>query len=243
MNKVYGIPAGINDKKTSFCAGCTHPTALKLIVEVLNELDIRGKSVMMLPIGCSINGNGYYEIDTVQSLHGRAAATATGFTRASPELTTLVYQGDGDAMSIGMAESFYAANRGEKMTVIVINNQIYGMTGGQMSPTTLVGQRSSTGTRNPDLAGFPVRFPEIISKLEAPGYVARAALYTPKHIFIAKEYLNKAIRCQKEKGKYAYIELLSFCPTNWRVAPKNCYKYCEENVLPVFPLGEFKTCF
>ena len=243
MEKVYGIPEGLHDQKTSFCPGCTHPTAIKILVEVLNELGIRGETVMALPIGCMLNGNGTYEIDTVQCLHGRAAAVATGFTRMNPDLITLAYQGDGDAMSIGMAESFYAANRGEKMTSIVINNQIYGMTGGQMSPTTLVDQRSTTGVRDPNLAGFPVHFPEILATLYAPGYVARAALYTPADIFKAKECLKKAIRCQIEFGKYSYIELLSFCPTNWGVAPKNCKQYCEEKVLPVFPVGEFKTCF
>jgi len=176
-------------------------------------------------------------------MHGRASAVASGFSRMNPEVTTLAYQGDGDALSIGIAETFHAANRGEKVTVIVINNQIYGMTGGQMSPTTLIGQRSTTGTRQAELTGYPVRFPEILCELQAPGYVARAALYSPKYIMQAKEYLKKAIRCQEEQGRYAYIELLSFCPTNWGIAPRNCLKYAEENVLPVYPIGEFKTCF
>jgi 2-oxoglutarate ferredoxin oxidoreductase subunit beta len=243
MEKVYGIPEGIHDVKTSFCAGCTHLNALKIIMESLNELGLRGKTVMTLPIGCFLNAAGTYDLDTIQCLHGRGAAVATGLTRMYPDQLTLAYQGDGDAISIGMAESFYAANRGEKMTVIVINNQIYGMTGGQMSPTTLVGQRSTTGVRKSELTGFPVRFPEILATLEAPGYVARAALYTPKHIMQAKQFMKKAIRCQEEKGLYSYIELLSFCPTNWGVQPKDCLKYAEENVLPIFPVGEFKSCF
>ncbi|MDO4567287.1 MAG: thiamine pyrophosphate-dependent enzyme, partial [Oscillospiraceae bacterium] len=144
------------------------------------------------------------------------------------------------ALSIGMAESFYAANRGEKMTVIVINNQNYGMTGGQMSPTTLIGQKTTTGVRDFETTGYPVRMPEILAGLEAPGYVARGALYSPKYIKQAKEFLRKAIKCQEELHRYAYLELLSFCPTNWHVAPKDCLKYAEENVMPIYPVGEFK---
>ena len=243
MEKIYGIPEGINDVKTNFCAGCTHSIAVKILIEALNELGLRGKAVMMTPIGCFLNASQLYEMDNVMCLHGRAAAVATGFTRMNPDRLVLSYQGDGDAVSIGMAESFYAANRGEKMTSIVINNQIYGMTGGQMSATTLVGTKTTTGTRDPNLAGYPVKFAEIVAGLEAPGYVARGALYSPKYILQAKEFMKKAIRCQEEQGKYAYIELLSFCPTNWGIQPKNCLKYCEENVLPYFPVGEFKTCF
>lgn len=243
MEKIYGIPEGVSTRKTNFCPGCTHLNAVKIIMEALNELNLRGKAVMILPIGCFLNARGIMDVDSVQCLHGRAAAVATGFTRMNPESLVIAYQGDGDAVSIGMAESFYAANRGEKMTSIVINNQIYGMTGGQMSPTTLVGQKTTTGVRNKDLTGDPVKFAEILGTLGATGYVARGALYSPKYILQAKEFIKKAFRAQEEKGLYSYVELLSFCPTNWGVQPKDCLKYCEEHVLPYFPVGEFKSCF
>ena len=222
MEKVYGVPEGMTGEKTSFCAGCTHMLAQKLIVECLNEMGERDNAILSLAIGCSMNSVGVTDIHTIQASHGRSAAVATGISRMNPDKIVLTYQGDGDTMSIGIAESLHTANRGEKVTVITINNQIYGMTGGQMSATTLVGQKSTTGVRKPELMGYPFNFAEMIGYLKAPGYVAR---------------------CQKEKGLYSYVELLSFCPTNWGVAPKDCLAYCEENVLPVFPVGEFKTCF
>lgn len=241
MEKVYGIPTGINDIKTGFCPGCTHPTAEKLIAEVLEELGYLGNTIICMPIGCALHANPYFEIDQVQCLHGRASAVAVGVSRMNPDKCILTYQGDGDAVSIGMAETFYAANRGEKFTCIVINNQIYGMTGGQMSPTSLVGQGSTTGVRMVERAGYPVHFAEIIATLKAPGYVARGALHSPKHIRQAKKYIEKAIRCQMEHGKYAYVELISLCPTNWGILPKDCPQYVETNILPEFPLGELKT--
>lgn len=241
MELVYGIPEGINDIKNTFCPGCTHSTAEKLIAEVLGELGYIGKTIICMPIGCALHAVPYFEIDQIQCLHGRASAVATGVTRMNPDECVLAYQGDGDAVSIGMAETFYAANRGEKFTCIVINNQMYGMTGGQMSPTTLVGQGSTTGPRIAERAGYPVQLAEIIASLKAPGYVARGSLHSPKYIMQAKKYLEKAIRCQMEQGRYSYVELLSICPTNWGILPKNCPKYVEENVLPVYPVGELKT--
>ena len=243
MEKVYGVPEGMTGEKTSFCAGCTHMLAQKLIVECLNEMGERDNAILSLAIGCSMNSVGVTDIHTIQASHGRSAAVATGISRMNPDKIVLTYQGDGDTMSIGIAESLHTANRGEKVTVITINNQIYGMTGGQMSATTLVGQNSTTGVRKPELMGYPFNFAEMIGNLKAPGYVARGALYSPKYLMQAKEMIRKALRCQKEKGLYSYVELLSFCPTNWGVAPKDCLAYCEENVLPVFPVGEFKTCF
>ncbi|MBR0374620.1 MAG: 2-oxoglutarate oxidoreductase [Mogibacterium sp.] len=241
--KIYGLPEGMNDKKTSFCPGCSHMAAYRTIVESLNELNERDNAVIVRPIGCSLNADYSFDIHAIQSMHGRASAVATGVARMHPEKTVLAYQGDGDAHSIGIAECLYAANRGEKMTCIVINNSVYGMTGGQMSGTTLLGQRTTTGIREFDNQGAPIHVAEMIAQLEAPGYVARAALYTPKDIMQAKKFMVKALRCQKELGKYSYIELLSFCPTNWGVKPVDCIKYAQENVLPVYPVGELKTCF
>jgi 2-oxoglutarate ferredoxin oxidoreductase subunit beta len=241
MEKVYGVPEGINDIKTGFCPGCSHPTAEKIIAEVLGELGYLGKTILCMPIGCALHANPYFEIDQIQCLHGRASAVAAGAARMNPDKCIITYQGDGDAMSIGMSETFYSANRGEKFTCIVINNQIYGMTGGQMAPTSLVGQNSTTGVRLIERTGYPVRFAEIVASLEAPGYVARGALHSPKHIIQAKKYIEKAIRCQMEHGKYSYVELLSICPTNWGILPKNCPQYAEEHVIPIFPLGEKKN--
>lgn len=241
MEKVYGIPKGINDIKTGFCAGCTHPLACKLIAEALDELGVMGKTVIAMPIGCALHAVGYFDIDQISCLHGRAAAVATGFTRMNPDKVTLTYQGDGDAGSIGFAETFYAANRGEKMTTFMINNQVYGMTGGQQSPTTLVGQKTTTGVRYVERTGYPVRVAQILAQLEAPGYVARASLHNTKHITQAKKFIKKAIQCQIETGRYSFVELVSMCPTNWGILPRDCPKYVEERVLPIFPVGEYKT--
>lgn len=243
MEMIYGLPEGMNDLKTEFCPGCTHMTAYRTIVEALNELGERDNTIFCRPIGCSLNADRSFDIHTIQCMHGRASAVAVGVSRMHPEKTVMAYQGDGDAHSIGIAECLYAANRGEKMTVVVINNSIYGMTGGQMSGTTLLGMKSTTGTRTFETDGAPIHVAEMIAQLDAPGYVARAALYTPKDIIKAKQYMIKALRAQKELGKYSYIELLSFCPTNWGVKPVDCIKYAQENILPVFPVGELKSCF
>lgn len=241
MEKVYGIPKGINDLKTGFCAGCTHPLAEKLIAEVLGEMGIMGKTIICMPIGCALHATPYFDIDQIQCLHGRAAAVATGATRMNPDKFIMTYQGDGDGASIGIAETIYAASRGEKLSVVLINNQMYGMTGGQMSPTTLVGQNSTTGPRYVERTGYPIHLAETIATMKAPGYVARGSLHSPKYIIQAKKYLEKAFRCQEEHGRYSYVELLSMCPTNWGILPKNCPKHVEEHVLPEYPVGEFKT--
>lgn len=186
---------------------------------------------------------GYFEIDSIQSAHGRAAATAIGAKRMSPDNLIFTYQGDGAASAIGFLETFSAANRGEPITAIMINNQIYGMTGGQTSPTTLLGQKTVTtykGGRDPVREGYPVHMAELLASLEAPAYVARVSLHTPKHILQAEKAIEKAFRLQVEENKYSFIEILSTCPTNWGIHPRKAPEYVEKFVLSEFPLGEFK---
>lgn len=240
---VYGISEGMQqENENTFCPGCMHSTAHKIITEVLDEMNMRGKSVIVLPVGCAVNSHTYFNFDMIGCLHGRAAAVAVGLKCAQPDKLIFSYQGDGDAAGIGMNETFYAANRGDPITVIMINNQIYGMTGGQMSPCTLVGQKATTAVkgRNPEKVGYPVHLPEILAGLPATSYVARFALNNPKNILAAKKGIKKAFTLQMEKKAYSYIELLAACPTNWGISPELGPKWMEEKVFPVFPTGEFK---
>jgi 2-oxoglutarate ferredoxin oxidoreductase subunit beta len=241
---VYGISEGMQqDKENTFCPGCMHSTAHKIITEVLDELNMREKSVIVLPVGCAVNSHTYFNFDMIGCLHGRAGAVAVGLKHAQPDKLIFTYQGDGDAAGIGLNETFYAANRGDPITVIVINNQIYGMTGGQMSPCTLVGQKSTTTVkgRDPGKVGYPVHVPEILATLPATSYVARFALNNPKNILAAKSGIKKAFKLQMEKKAYSFIELLSACPTNWGISPELGPQWMEEKVFPVFPVGEFKV--
>lgn len=241
---IYGINKGIQqDKANTFCPGCMHSTAHKIITEVLDEMDMLGKSVIVLPVGCAVNSHTYFNFDMIGCLHGRAAAVAVGLKHAQKDKLIFAYQGDGDAAGIGLSETFYAANRGDPITVIMINNQIYGMTGGQMSPCTLVGQKATTAVygRDPDKVGFPVHIPEILATLPATGYVARFALNNPQNILKAKKGIRKAFELQLNEKKYSFIELLSACPTNWNVPPKEGPMWMEEKVFPIFPVGEFKV--
>jgi 2-oxoglutarate ferredoxin oxidoreductase subunit beta len=242
MEKIYGVPRGLRDEEVGFCPGCMHPQANKIIAEVLDENDWVGDAIIMVPVGCSLYISRYFNIDTIQSAHGRAAATAIGAKRMRKDKLVISYQGDGDAAAIGFSETFFAANRGEPISVIMINNQVYGMTGGQMSPTTLLGQRSTTTVKGRDIkaAGYPVHMAEIIANLKAPAYVGRFSLHTPKHILQTKKAIEKAFRLQLEENKYSFIEVLSACPTNWGISPRKGPQYMEEKVIPEFPLGEFK---
>ncbi len=241
MQMVYGKTEALMPAGSKYCPGCMHSTAHKIIAEVVDEMGMRGKTIIVPPTGCSILAADYWNLDMVFSLHGRTAAVATGVKRAQRDKLVVCYQGDGDAASIGLAESFYAANRGEPITVVMINNQIYGMTGGQMSPTTLMGQKSTTCKAGRDEnSGYPVKLAEIIATLPAPKYVARFALHTPKNILQAKRGLEKAFKIQLEDKGYSYIELLSACPTNWGAPTDKTPEYMEKYVLPVFPVGELK---
>lgn len=242
MTPVYERNKYLTDMPTTYCPGCMHGTATKLIAEVIEEMGIGGKTVICESVGCSYNLFKFMDLDFFGAAHGRAPAVATGFKRVKPDVPVVVYQGDGDCASIGMGETIHAAARGENITVIMVNNQIYGMTGGQMAATTLVGQKTTTSPkgRSAEESGYPIRVAEMIASLDAPKYVARFALHTPKHILQAKKAIRRAMEVQVYEKGYSYVELLSACPTNWKIDPKNGPAYMEEKTIPVFPLGVFK---
>lgn len=243
MQTVYERPKTLYDRPTGFCPGCLHATAARVIGECLDELALGEKAVAVLPIGCACLQLNVFHLQRIMSAHGRAPAVATGIKRASPANLVFAYQGDGDLASIGLAEIMHCANRGENITTIFINNGIYGMTGGQMAPTTLIGQRSSTTLkegRQSESAGHPMKMCEIIAQLEAPSYIARFALDTPGHIAQAKKGILKAFQAQTRGEGYSFVELMCNCPTNWGVSPLDSLKFMEEHTIPYFPLGIYR---
>lgn len=243
MTAVFTRPKHLKPTSSGYCPGCLHGVANGAILQVLEEMNLAGKAIAVLPVGCAVLSAFYLDIDNVNAAHGRAPAVATGVKRCSPDSLVFSYQGDGDLASIGLAEIMHSANRGENFTAIFINNNIYGMTGGQMAPTTLVGQRATTSPlgRDPKTEGYPMKMCEIISGLEAPAYVARFALNTPQNIRKAKQGIRKAFEIQMGGGGFTFVELLSNCPTNWGLTPEKSLKWMEENTIPQFPLGEYKT--
>lgn len=240
MNKVFERPASLTDARFTYCPGCHHGIITRIIGNVLDELDIAERTVGIAPVGCSVFAYLWYKCDALQAAHGRASAVATGVKRAQPNLIVFSYQGDGDFASIGTAESIHAANRGENITVIFVNNQIYGMTGGEMAPTTLVGQHTTTTPdgRDPALFGYPIRFSEMIAQLQAPVYVTRQALFDTKSIMDATKAIKKAFTNQVEGNGYSLVEVLSTCPTNWRMSPTKANEHVKDVVTGVYPLGD-----
>lgn len=225
---------------SAYCPGCMHSTANKIIAEVLDEMGITGKTIAVLPVGCAVNSAPYFTMDHIIAAHGRAPAVATGIKRCEPNKYVFTYQGDGDLASIGMCETIHAANRGENILVIFINNSIYGMTGGQMSPTTMIGQASTTGgaSRDPSINGYPIHMCELINTLVAPKYVARFALNSVANIKKAKAGIRHAFEIQSEgKNGYCFIELLTNCPTNWKCTPVESLEFMKKMSIPEFPLG------
>lgn len=243
MQKLYSRPKVLQISGNAFCPGCLHGTAYKLIGEIIESYDIQGKTIGVLPIGCSTLNMFYSQYDMITAPHGRAPAVATGYKRCRPDRFVFTYQGDGDLAAIGLSEIIHCANRGENITTIFANNGIYGMTGGQMAPTTLVGQKATTcqDGRNPSLAGYPMKMTEIIAGMEAPVYAARFALNSPANILKAKAGIEKAFRNQLECKGYSFVELLTNCPTNWGVSPEESLQWIHERSIPYFPLGEFKN--
>ena len=242
VEKVYTKPKCLLPLSSGFCPGCLHSLATKLIAEAIDELGVAEKVVNVLPVGCSTMNSLYWKLDMVTSAHGRAPAVATGIKRCRPDALVFAYQGDGDLASIGLSEVMMAANRGEHITIFFANNSTYGMTGGQMAPTTLVGQKSTTTPfgRNAAVDGYPTNMCEILSTLKAPSYIARCALNTPANIRKARESIMKAFRYQLEGKPFSFVELLTNCPTNWGMAPLDTLKFVEENTIPAFPLGVFR---
>lgn len=228
---------------STYCPGCTHGIAHRLVAEVIDEMGIREKTIGVASVGCSVFAYNYFDIDFVQAAHGRASAMATGIKRVLPDRFVFTYQGDGDLASIGSAEITHAALRGENITVIFINNAIYGMTGGQMAPTTLPGQKTATSPngRDVELQGYPIRASEMLATLEGASYVARRSLHDFKNIRKAKQAIRTAFEVQKRNMGFSMVELLSTCPTNWGVTPLTATNWLEENMIPYYQLGDIKV--
>ncbi|MBN1230510.1 MAG: 2-oxoglutarate oxidoreductase [Anaerolineales bacterium] len=243
VNIVYQRPDSLSDMVTHYCPGCTHGVAHRLIGEVLDEMGLAETTIGVAPVGCAAFAYNYFDIDFVEAAHGRAPAMATGIKRVLPDKTVFTYQGDGDLVSIGMAEIMHASARGENITVIFLNNAIYGMTGGQMAPTTLPGMKttSSPNGRDVELTGYPIRMAEILAQMDGTSYAVRRSLHDPKHIRSAKKAIRTAFRLQQRGMGFSVVELLSSCPTNWGITPVKAMKFIEEQMLPVYPLGDFKV--
>lgn len=242
MSVVFKKPESLTDKITIFCPGCSHGTIHRMMAEVLDELELTEKTVGVAPVGCGVLLYEYFDTDIVEAPHGRAPALATGVKRVRPDLNVYAYQGDGDLASIGLAEIMHAANRGENITVIFVNNANYGMTGGQMAPTTLPGQKTTTTPRGRDVKadGAPFRMAEIIGMLEPVAYSARVSCSKPGKINKAKKAIKKAFQNQQEGKGFSFIEVLSSCPTNWGMNPVDAMKWVEEAMEAYYPLGVFK---
>lgn len=242
MEILFDRPKALADVPNHYCPGCTHGIIHRLVAEVLDELDITGTTVGVAPVGCSVFAYNYFECDMAQAAHGRAPAVATGLKRAIPENMVFTYQGDGDLAAIGTAEIVHAAARGENITVIFVNNAIYGMTGGQMAPTTLPGQITQTTPygRDTATAGNPIRVCEMLSTLEGTAYAERVSVDSVKNVRNAKKAIKKAFEYQKAKKGFTIIELLSTCSTNWGLEPVEALDWLRENMMPFYPLGVYK---
>ncbi len=241
MQKVFGRPEALADVPTHYCPGCTHGIIHRLIAEVIDELGVRERTVGISPVGCAVLAYDYFNCDFVEASHGRAPAVATGIKRASPGSVVFTYQGDGDLASIGAGEIVHAASRGEKITVIFVNNAIYGMTGGQMAPTSLPGQKTTTSPRgrDPETAGHPVRVCELLSSLSGVGYIARVSVTSPANVAKARRALKKAFEVQLEGKGFSLVEFLSTCPTNWGMTPIEALKWVDDKMAVYYPLGDY----
>ena len=232
----------LTDKPFHYCPGCTHGIIHRLVAEALDELGIGDKAVGVAPVGCAVFAYDYFNCDMMEAAHGRAPAVATGIKRVLPDRAVFTYQGDGDLASIGTAEIVHAATRGEKITVIFVNNAIYGMTGGQMAPTTLPGQVTTTSPYGRDVShcGYPVRVSEMLSPLNGPAYIERVSVHDVPHIKKAKAAIKKAFQLQMEGRGFTLVEVLSTCPTNWGKTPKEAFEWLKSDMLPTYPLGVYK---
>ena len=239
---VFDAPASLSGKETHYCPGCHHGIAHRLVCEVLDELGVADKAILVASVGCSAFSYDYFSVDAVEAPHGRACAVATGIRRARPESVVFTYQGDGDMAAIGLAESVHAANRGEAITAVFINNTVYGMTGGQMAPTTRLGQTTTTTPTGRHLRGDggPVHLTEIMAGLAGVAYAERCALDTVAHVRRAKKALRKAFEVQLQGLGFGFVELLSGCPTNWHMNPVQANERIGREMIPVFPLGVYR---
>jgi 2-oxoglutarate ferredoxin oxidoreductase subunit beta len=242
MKTVFKKPHALTDTPFHYCPGCTHGIIHRLVAEALDELGLEGDAIGVAPVGCAYNNYEYFNCDVQQAAHGRAPAVATGIKRVHPGKIVFTYQGDGDLAAIGTAEIVHAAARGERITTVFVNNAIYGMTSGQMAPTTLLGQVTSTSPtgRKPELHGYPINICEMLATLDAPVYIERVASNSVKNINSAKRAIKKAFEIQRAGLGYTIVEVLSTCPTNWGMSPIESMKWLEENMIKRYPLGVFR---
>lgn len=239
---IFKKPNGLTDRKLHYCPGCGHGIVHRLIAECIDELGETNNTVILAPVGCAVFIPNYFVYDSIHCAHGRAPATATGVKRTHPDKTVITYQGDGDLASIGMAEIVHAAARGEKFTTIFINNGIYGMTGGQMAPTTLPGMKATTAQSGRDVHvnGNPIRIAELLSSLDGPAYIERVAVDSPAHVVKTKAAIKKALQYQKEGLGFSLVEVVSSCPTNWGMSAVKAMEFVKGNMIPYYPLGVYK---
>ncbi len=242
MEKIFGKTESLKNKSTHYCPGCGHGIAHRLVAETVDVLGIREKVIAVAPVGCAVVAYDYWNFDCSEAPHGRALAVATGIKRVRPENIVFTYQGDGDLAAIGTNETIHAANRGENLTVIFINNAIYGMTGGQMAPTTLAGQKTATTPdgRDPLKQGYPLNISLLLAQLPAVKYIERVSLHSPQEILKAKKAINQAFLNQINKAGFSLVEILSPCPTYWGMSPKKSLDWIKEKLSQVFPIGRIK---
>ena len=239
---VFDKPKALTDAPLHYCPGCTHGIIHRLVAEAIDELGIEGKTIGVAPVGCAVMAYDYFACDMVEAAHGRAPAVATGLKRAMPENIIFTYQGDGDLASIGMAETVHAATRNENITIIFVNNAIYGMTGGQMAPTSLPGQVTQTSPygRDVNTVGLPIRVSELLSALDAPYYIERVAVNNVKNVKAAKKAIKRAFENQVQGKGFSLIEVVSSCPTNWGMTPEKALEWVQDTMIPYYPLGVYK---
>ena len=239
---VFEKPKSLKDATLHYCPGCAHGIVHRIVAQTIDELGIQGQTIGIAPVGCSVFAYNYFDVDMIEASHGRAPAVATGIKRADPSKIVFSYQGDGDLASIGMTETVHTAARGENITIIFINNAIYGMTGGQMAPTTLEGQVTTTSPygRDPQLVGFPVKVSELLSTLECPYYIERVAVNNVKNVKRAEKAIKKAFQNQIDGKGYSFIEVVAACPTNWHMDPVKANQWVDEAMLPYYPLGVYR---
>ena len=242
MQTVFKKTPILTDAVLHYCPGCGHGIVHRLVAEVVDELGIQDRTIAIVPVGCAVFGYKYFNLDSIEAAHGRAPAAATGVKRTNPNNVVFTYQGDGDLASIGTAEIVHAAHRGEKITTIFINNAIYGMTGGQMAPTTLIGQKATTcpAGRSEEWSGLPIKMCEMLAAVPSSYYIERVAVNNTANIAKAKKAIAKAFRYQKEGKGFCMVEVLSTCPTNWGLSPVEAMNWLEQNMIPYYPLGVYK---
>jgi 2-oxoglutarate ferredoxin oxidoreductase subunit beta len=240
---VYERPQALADVHTHYCPGCTHGTAHRLVAEIIDEMGLRERTILVAAVGCSVFSYNYFNIDACEAAHGRAPAMATGIKRVNPDNFVLTYQGDGDLASIGAAEIVHVAGRGENITTIFINNAIYGMTGGQMAPTSLLGQKTTSSPfgRDAKLAGYPMQMAELLAVLPGTVYSVRRSLHDARHINQAKKAIRIAFEAQIQGLGFSMVELLSSCPTNWGMTPAEALEWVKDDMVPAYPLGDYKV--